>query len=381
MTLRRVWVRCGALAATGLLVLAAGGTFIGSTSPGYAQPGAAPVPVEYQAAVVAAASSCPALTPARLAGQIMEESAFNPDATNGRGGRGLGGLTDDAWAIWRPNEDAARLDPVANIQALAHRTCDLVGQVRVAKVDGDLWELALGATFTDVATVKAAAGLPSEARDYVDRIVDFAAQYAQAPNLTPLSPPAVALNPPGKPSPTASPSPSPSPAAATSAVAAATTQATARPITTPPTTTPPTTKPPTTTPPAASTTAPPTVGALANDENGCLSATAALDGTHLSVANCDGSLLQRWRIRTDGRIEAVGLCMDAANAGTADWTPIQVAYCSTNPAQLFTLDGSRHIYSPYASKCVNINWDGPRTSVVLFSCLNQGNQKFTLIAQ
>ena len=87
-------------------------------------------------------------------------------------------------------------------------------------------------------------------------------------------------------------------------------------------------------------------------------------------------MVQLWQPNADdGTIRSVGLCMDAANAATADFTPVQVARCSGNPAQLFTLEENGHLFSPYANKCVNIHYEpGVGTSVVLFSCLDQTNQ-------
>jgi hypothetical protein len=388
----RAWVRRIALTATGLLGLAAGGAYIVMTTTGYAAPGAVRVPTQYLAPITQAATSCPALTPARLAGQIMEESAFKPDAANGRGGRGLSGLTNADWEMWRPSADSVRLDPAAEIHALAHRICDLVGHLRQANVPGDLWEPAVAAAFTDVASFgSAAAHVPSAARDYVDRVVSYAAQYERAPNLAPESVPPIALAGPSPSStvgptsnstvdpgltstvdPASSPTPRPTPGSAVATpngTASTTVKANS------------TVGPPRTTQPVSRDTDPLTVGALVNPEFGCLSATAALDGTHLSVARCDGSLLQQWQIRNDGRMQSVGLCMDSANAGTDDWNPVQVAYCSANAAQLYTLDESGHLYSPYAAKCVNVHRDpNAGTSVVLHSCLNQTNQYFTLTA-
>ena len=116
--------------------------------------------------------------------------------------------------------------------------------------------------------------------------------------------------------------------------------------------------------------------------HGCLSAVAALDGTHLAIAHCDGSQVQHWEEMPDGTIRSVGLCMDLAWAGTADFTAVQVANCSGNPAQQFKLNPQNHLYSPYANKCVNISYqDGVGTSVVSFSCVNQPNQVFVFKRQ
>jgi hypothetical protein len=366
-----------ALAAVGALAVVAFGVIM-VTTPGSAEtvplPGV-PVPAEYRAFLAEAAKSCPALTPAKVAGQVMEESRFSPSSVNGRGGTGLAGLTDAAWETWRPSSGASRTDPRANIVALAHQMCDLVGQMRAANLSGDHWQLALGAFHSGVAAVKSAGGVPDAARDYVDRVERYAAWYAIQPE-----------------SGSASAAASAAVVAARSAPATSPTVAATTPSPSPTALPPPRTVAPTRTPAPRATSRPPATvappppsssGALVNPEfHGCLSATKALDGTHLAVATCDGSLVQRWEPRSDGTIRSVGLCMDAANAGTADWTPVQVAVCSGNPAQLFTLNQDQHIYSPYADKCVNIHSvPGEGTSVVLHSCLNQTNQIFTLEPQ
>jgi hypothetical protein len=96
------------------------------------------------------------------------------------------------------------------------------------------------------------------------------------------------------------------------------------------------------------------------------------------MTDCDGSAVQHWQQMSDGTLRAVGLCMDAANAGTANYTPVQVATCSGNPAQQFAVGQNNHIYSSFADKCVNID---RAAGVVLFSCLNQNNQNFTFKQQ
>jgi hypothetical protein len=119
-----------------------------------------------------------------------------------------------------------------------------------------------------------------------------------------------------------------------------------------------------------------TLGELFNDEfHGCLSAVKALDGTHLAIAACDGSMVQHWQALLDGTIRSAGLCMDVANASTADFTPLQVAVCSGNSAQKFLINQDKHVVSLYANKCINVHSAaGAGTSIVIFPCVNQPNQ-------
>jgi len=152
----------------------------GSATAGETQLPGRPVPVAEARTIAAAALSCPALTPAKLAGQLMAGSGFDTAARNG-GGAGLAGLTDVTWQRWKPRVSAQRTDPDANITALAHLTCDLVGQMRQAGIGGDPWRLALGAYHSGIDAVRAAKGVPGPARQYVDTVAAYAAWYAHQP--------------------------------------------------------------------------------------------------------------------------------------------------------------------------------------------------------
>ncbi|MEU6206774.1 hypothetical protein ABZ814_24680 [Micromonospora musae] len=139
-----------------------------------------PVPAADARIVAAAALSCPVLTPARLAGQLMAASGFDATARTSAGS-GLAGLSDASWEQWKPGVTARRGDHAADVIALAHLTCDLVGQVRQAGVEGDAWLLALGAYHSGVAAVREAGGIPAPAREYVDTVAGYAAWYARQP--------------------------------------------------------------------------------------------------------------------------------------------------------------------------------------------------------
>ncbi|WFE28325.1 ricin-type beta-trefoil lectin domain protein [Solwaraspora sp. WMMD791] len=142
------------------------------------------IPTDVQQAVVAAAESCPALTPARLAGQLMTASQFRSEpvqAVSASGGKGVAGLTDSVWRRWAPWPQAELADRSASIHALARHMCQLVGQLRVEKVPGDPWQLALAAHQLGVPEVRAAAGVPSAAGDYIDTVERYTRWYALYP--------------------------------------------------------------------------------------------------------------------------------------------------------------------------------------------------------
>lgn len=123
------------------------------------------------------------------------------------------------------------------------------------------------------------------------------------------------------------------------------------------------------TPPASTATA-----ALVNPGTGkCLSGSAGSDGTPLILWACNGDVNQKWDIASDGTIRTKGLCMDAAWGGTTASTVVQIANCSGNPAQQFSLSGDT-IYSTQASMCVGEVNGG--TGIRLFPCDGGGSEVF-----
>lgn len=131
-------------------------------------------------AIVAAARSCPVLTPARIAGQLMAESGLDNRARQtASGGRGIAGLDADDWKTWKPWPDARRSDISANILALAHQMCDFTGQLRLAGLSGDQWRLAVAAFHAGLPAVTKAKGVPADAVSYVDQVSGYAGYYDQ----------------------------------------------------------------------------------------------------------------------------------------------------------------------------------------------------------
>ncbi|MGI5239302.1 hypothetical protein [Dactylosporangium sp. CA-139066] len=138
-----------------------------------------PVPAALRQPIATAALSCPTLTPARLAGQLMAASRFDQNATSADGGTGVAGLTDAAWAKWAPDPHSVRADAASAVLALAHQMCDLVGAVRGTKVTGDPWRTALAAYRVGVDAVVQAHGVPPAATTYVDQVSGYADWYAK----------------------------------------------------------------------------------------------------------------------------------------------------------------------------------------------------------
>ncbi|WP_432838048.1 discoidin domain-containing protein [Dactylosporangium sp. CA-092794] len=170
--------------AWGLPALCLTGTVIGLSvaSAEGGHPGRVPTPGQAEA-IAAAAGSCPALTPARLAGQVMANSGFDARTRGNGGGEGIAGLNSAAFTRWAPWPDANRGDEAANIVALAHQMCDLVGNLRLAGVGGDPWRMALAAYRTSFDDVIATAEVPASARAYVNQVAAYADWYGALTDL------------------------------------------------------------------------------------------------------------------------------------------------------------------------------------------------------
>ncbi|GAA2655837.1 RICIN domain-containing protein [Paractinoplanes durhamensis] len=136
--------------------------------------------------LVGAASSCSALTPARLAGQVMVASHFGSqpvDDMRDGGATGVAALTPAQWQQNAPWSGADPADRTAAITALAHLMCRLVGQSRAVKLAEDPWRVALAAHRLGMDKVVAAGGIPDPTKDYVDRVARYADWYALQPAL------------------------------------------------------------------------------------------------------------------------------------------------------------------------------------------------------
>ncbi|MFF4652827.1 ricin-type beta-trefoil lectin domain protein [Streptomyces sp. NPDC001380] len=111
----------------------------------------------------------------------------------------------------------------------------------------------------------------------------------------------------------------------------------------------------------------------------CISSGSGKDGQRLYVAACSSSSApELWEMRPDGTIRSMGLCMDAAWAGTANGTAVQVARCNGGPAQHFVLKGSYDLVSVNADRCVSLVGGSttPGTVLELQDCNGMSYQKW-----
>ncbi|NUL06010.1 ricin-type beta-trefoil lectin domain protein [Streptomyces lunaelactis] len=104
------------------------------------------------------------------------------------------------------------------------------------------------------------------------------------------------------------------------------------------------------------------------------------DGSPLRLWDCDGDAWQKWAFRSDGSVRSMGLCMDIANASTANGATIQLARCNGGWAQRFTVDSTHGLVNAQAGKCVDVtdSATGNGARLQLWDCAGTSNQKWYL---
>jgi hypothetical protein len=319
-----------------------------------------PIPAPYYNLIVGAAESCPMLTTARLAAQLMANSGFDPSA-KADGREGIAGLTDQAWQRWVPWPNADRADPDANITALAHQMCDFAGQLRLARTPGDPWHLALAAHRTTLDDVLSSRGVPADATSYVRQVDGYAHAYRAAdgsPDPTVAAPATTAIT--AIPSETVTPTLTPEPTTVAS----------------PPTTTTTTSHPP------ASSTAPVTgpTGRISGYLGKCIHVayTNSADNTQIELYPCNDGPAEVMTMASDGTIRALGKCLDIKGGSTSNGARIVLFTCNGSPSQRWIYTKNRDLVNPRADKCMDVldalTYDG--VPLQLWECNGGAHQKW-----
>lgn len=99
-------------------------------------------------------------------------------------------------------------------------------------------------------------------------------------------------------------------------------------------------------------------------------------GQPLAMQDCTGGANQAWQFVNGTLRSQNNLCMDAAGAGTANGTVIQVATCNGNTAQQFVLGANGALVNQRANKCVDIEaWNANNGARIhLWDCHGGANQ-------
>jgi len=140
------------------------------------------VPAQWRAAVQAAGSACPAVSPPLIAAQIEQKSGWNPTAVSPAGAVGLSQFMPGTWAGEGvdANHDGTALptDPLDSIATQGHYDCALAADL--AGVPGDRQDTMLAGYNASSAAVIRYGGIPpyAQTQAYVRRIRALMVRYA-----------------------------------------------------------------------------------------------------------------------------------------------------------------------------------------------------------
>jgi len=140
------------------------------------------VPAQWRAAVQAAGSACPAVSPPLIAAQIEQESGWNPTAVSPARAVGLSQFMPGTWAGQGvdANHDGAALptDPLDAIATQGHYDCALAADL--AGVPGDRQDTMLAGYNAGSAAVIRYGAIPpyAQTQGYVRRIRTLMVRYA-----------------------------------------------------------------------------------------------------------------------------------------------------------------------------------------------------------
>jgi hypothetical protein len=371
-------VRVGAVLAALLIVTGVTASLGPRPRPAETALSGVPVPASQVEAIKQAARSCPTLNGPRLAAQLMAASGFAVDARSADGRAGVAGLTDELWQHWIPWSDAPRMDPVANITALAHHMCDLVGELRLAGLGEDRWSVALAAHRVGSSEVREAKGVPPTAKSYVDTVSGYAVWYGRQPEFRTDARPSPTREAPAVPT---EPRPVPDEHVGNDSKDAqlGAPRPSGRPSS--PATTPPGHGPTTALTPHATTAAPSSAGFMISGYQGrCVTVPGgtAQDGVQLQMQDCAGKAGQRWAPGPGGSLRSLGMCMDLAWASSEDGTKVQLARCNGGWAQRFALNAAHDLVNTATGKCVDVrDWNPANGAVLqLWQCSGAENQRW-----
>jgi cell wall-associated NlpC family hydrolase len=175
-----------------LLLLLALSVPYGAT-PGPGMPANAPlrtsgIPAQYVPWVQRAGEECPEITPPIIAGQIQEESDWNPDAVSHKGALGIAQFLPGTFTTWGRNDDGtgnvSPFNPADEIMAQGRYDCALAAQMTELRsqgvVSGSILDLTLAAYNAGPGNVELAGGPPSYTTSYYQVIESLASgKYSQ----------------------------------------------------------------------------------------------------------------------------------------------------------------------------------------------------------
>jgi beta-glucanase (GH16 family) len=103
------------------------------------------------------------------------------------------------------------------------------------------------------------------------------------------------------------------------------------------------------------------------------------DGTPIQLHDCTGVDAQKWTFREDGTVRALGKCLDVTDGSTRDGAPVVLRTCDGAASQRWTRTEARDLTNVRADKCLDAK-DGSSadgTRLQIRTCTGAAHQKWT----
>ncbi|OZF41287.1 MULTISPECIES: M23 family metallopeptidase [Nocardiaceae] len=149
------------------------------------------VPPEFEPWVIRAGNTCPQIRPPVIAGQLKQESGFNPRAVSPDGAEGAAQFMPGTWPGYGRDDDGngsvSPYDIGDAVMAQGRYMCEIAGQVDAGIANGSIsapngpLELYLAAYNAGFGAVQSSGGFPTGSPDYVNQTrpyADLIQQYA-----------------------------------------------------------------------------------------------------------------------------------------------------------------------------------------------------------
>ncbi|WP_143665423.1 RICIN domain-containing protein [Streptomyces sp. gb14] len=100
----------------------------------------------------------------------------------------------------------------------------------------------------------------------------------------------------------------------------------------------------------------------------------------VSIWSCNAGGAQTWKTGPDSTLRVNGLCLDAAEGGTANGTPVILFTCNGGQNQKWVLGRYDQIYNPASGRCLEVKGASVmpgQARLQLFDCWGGTHQKWT----
>ncbi|WP_307795313.1 cellulase family glycosylhydrolase [Actinacidiphila acididurans] len=126
-----------------------------------------------------------------------------------------------------------------------------------------------------------------------------------------------------------------------------------------------------------------TPGTIVGSQSGrCVDAAAAgtANGTVVQIYDCNGTVAQQWQPRADGSVlnPNSGRCLDITGGATANGSRVQLYDCNGTGAQKWQVNSNGTVTNPQSGKCLDANGSANSSYLQIWDCGGTANQQWTV---